>query len=95
MPWQWTQRSPSSFPLNSVHSFLLKWVCMKVIADILLLSSFSLACRVLLDLLDSPIFFLCRTHCWSFMVHLVFLLSSSRDMIVEAYRESAIDVDLD
>ena len=53
-------------------------------ADILVFCSFIMACKVLLDLRDSPIFFLCRTHCWSFMVHRALLLSSSMDIIVEA-----------
>ena len=57
-------------------------------ADIFWRSSTRRVCSALLFLLLSPIFFLCSTHCWSFIRNLS--LTSSCDMAV--YTDSAMEV---
>ena len=58
-------------------------------ADIFWRSSTRRVCSAFLFLLLSPIFFLCSTHCWSFIRNLS-LTSASCDMAV--YTDSAMEV---
>ena len=63
---------------------------MKVMADILLCSCAILAWSVLTERRDSPIFFLCRIHCWvSSLAPATRPASSSTDSTAEQYSDSA------